>query len=132
MHSGMWMETINLFNGGWSSMVALMAILMSSFFPVQLTTCLGQCLILFTDAIQRYGLPPHVLTDVGAENIGSSLFMLNHPACGPGRRSMIVGGSVHNRMDNTRKMSAKCSLNLSVEMIFIFDEFANGQINKIS
>ena len=103
MHSGMWMETINLFNGRWSSMLALMAILMSSFFAVQLTTYLGQCLILFTDAIQRYGLPSHVQTDVGGENIGSSLSMLNHPACGPGRWSMIVGRSVHNRMDNTRK-----------------------------
>ena len=34
--------------------------------------------------------------------------------------------------DNTRKMSAKCLLILSVEMIFIFDGFADGQINKIS
>ena len=29
-------------------------------------------------------------------------------------------------------MSAKCLLILSVEMIFIFDEFANGRIDKIS
>ena len=35
-------------------------------------------------------------------------------------------------LDNTRKMSAKCLLILSVEMIFIFDEFADDQINKIS
>ena len=35
-------------------------------------------------------------------------------------------------LDNTRKMSAKCLLILSVEMIFYFDGFANGQINKIS
>ena len=35
-------------------------------------------------------------------------------------------------LDNTRKMSAKCLLILSVEMIFIFDGFANAQINKIS
>ena len=34
--------------------------------------------------------------------------------------------------DNTRKMSAKCLLILSVEMIFYFDGFANGQINIIS
>ena len=31
-----------------------------------------------------------------------------------------------------KKMSAKCLLILSVEMIFIFDGFANAQINKIS
>ena len=34
--------------------------------------------------------------------------------------------------DNTGKMSAKCLLILSVEMIFIFDGFGDGQINKIS
>ena len=39
---------------------------------------------------------------------------------------------VHIWLDNTRKMSAKCSLILSVEMIFIFDGFSDGQINKIS
>ena len=30
------------------------------------------------------------------------------------------------QLDNTRKMSAKCLLILSVEMIFIFDGFADG------
>ena len=35
-------------------------------------------------------------------------------------------------LDNTGKMSAKCLLILSVEMIFIFDGFADGQISKIS
>ena len=37
-------------------------------------------------------------------------------------------------VDNTRKMSVKCLLILSAEMIFIFifDGFADGQINKIS
>ena len=36
------------------------------------------------------------------------------------------------QLDNTRKVFAKCLLILSVEMIFIFDGFANAQINKIS
>ena len=35
-------------------------------------------------------------------------------------------------LDNTRKMSAKCLLILLVEMIFIFDGFADGRISKIS
>ena len=35
-------------------------------------------------------------------------------------------------LDNTRKMSAKCLLILSVEMIFIFNGFADGRIDKIS
>ena len=30
------------------------------------------------------------------------------------------------KLDNTRKMSSKCLLILSVEMIFIFDGFADG------
>ena len=43
-----------------------------------------------------------------------------------GRHADLVG--------HTRKMSIKCLLILSVEMIFIFifDGFADGQINKIS
>ena len=35
-------------------------------------------------------------------------------------------------LDNTRKMSVKCLLILSVEMTFIFDGFDDGQIDKIS
>ena len=37
-------------------------------------------------------------------------------------------------LDNTRKMSVKCLLILSVKMlyIFIFEGCADGQINKIS
>ena len=43
-----------------------------------------------------------------------------------GRHTDLVG--------QYKKMSVKCLLILSVEMIFIFifDGFANGQINKIS
>ena len=36
------------------------------------------------------------------------------------------------QLDNARKMSVKCLLILSVEMTFIFDGFADGQINKFS
>ena len=36
------------------------------------------------------------------------------------------------QLGNTENMSAKCLLILSVEMIFIFDGFAYGKINKIS
>ena len=41
-----------------------------------------------------------------------------------GRHTDLVG--------QYKKMSAKCLLILSIEMIFIFDGFANDQINKIS
>ena len=36
------------------------------------------------------------------------------------------------KLDNTRKMFVRCLLILSGEMIFIFDGFADGQINNIS
>ena len=62
----------------------------------------------------------------------------------PATRLLSQGYKV-NRLSNTfkkfygrhtdlvgQKMSAKCLLILSVEMIFIFDGFADGQINKIS
>ena len=51
---------------------------------------------LFTRAIEEYGLPPRVRSDKGGENVGVSMYMLEHPLCGPGRGSMIVGRSVHN------------------------------------
>ena len=41
-----------------------------------------------------------------------------------GRHTDLVG--------QYKKMSVKCLLILSVEIIFIFDGFADGQINKIS
>ena len=41
-----------------------------------------------------------------------------------GRHTYLVG--------QYKKMSVKCLLILSVGMIFIFDGFADGQINKIS
>ena len=41
-----------------------------------------------------------------------------------GRHTDLVG--------QHKKMSVKCLLILSVEMIFIFDGFADGQTNKIS
>ena len=44
-----------------------------------------------------------------------------------GRHTDLVG-----QYKKARKVSAKCLLILSVEMIFYFDGFANGQINKIS
>ena len=52
---------------------------------------------LFRQAIHEYGLPSRVRSDKGGENVGVSMFMLQHPERGPGRGSMIVGRSVHNQ-----------------------------------
>jgi len=51
----------------------------------------------FLEATQEYGLPSRVRSDKGGKNTAVSLYMLQHPLHGPGRRSMITGRSVHDQ-----------------------------------
>ena len=49
----------------------------------------------FQQAVERYGLPCKVRSDMGGENTLVAQYMVQHPLRGPG--SMVTGRSVHNQ-----------------------------------
>lgn len=71
---------------------------------------------LFLTAVERYGLPSRLRCDQGGENILVAQHMIHHR--GEGRRSVIVGSSVHNqRVERLWRDMHRC-----VTLLFYFME----------
>ena len=51
---------------------------------------------LFTEAVEKFGLPYRVRGDQGIESVDVAWFMFSNSLRGPGRGSYIAGKSCHN------------------------------------
>ena len=66
---------------------------------------------LFQSAIVRYGLPSRIRADFGTENVKIARYMLECPAKGINRGSVIPGKSIHNqRIERLKLVVSWCGI----------------------
>ena len=79
-------------------------------------------LALFLDPSERFGLPSHVRSDFGTENVDVATCMLQHPQRGINRGSMITGRRVHNQRIERLWLEVKMNVVTYYKSIFHFLE----------
>ena len=84
---------------------------------------------LFLTAVERYGLPSRLGCDQGGENILVAQHMIHHR--GEGRRSVIVGSSVHNqRVERLWRDMHRCVILLFYRLFYFMDN--QGILDPVS